>query len=226
MDEIDAVEETQVKERKCILLRIRGGKQFVLQCDVSVPWASPLGAGHLLPPASHPLRGASHFGWALTPRCVVLASPGQAVSPGAAGSPALTCALPRRVTPSWCSGGRSCGTPSARRSSCCSECRACRTSPARPWWSSAKCRSSSAPPTGSDRAPSSPPLIYWVGFPRAPAPRHPWAGHCRDAPCHIQPCAQAPLGAGEEGAQPPAGSWCWPRGSFPGVPPVLCDLSS
>lgn len=33
------MEETQVKERKCILLRIRGGKQFVLQCDVSVPWA-------------------------------------------------------------------------------------------------------------------------------------------------------------------------------------------
>uniref|UniRef100_A0A493SZ56 G protein-coupled receptor kinase n=1 Tax=Anas platyrhynchos platyrhynchos TaxID=8840 RepID=A0A493SZ56_ANAPP len=33
MDEIDSVEETQVKERKCILLRIRGGKQFVLQCD-------------------------------------------------------------------------------------------------------------------------------------------------------------------------------------------------
>lgn len=39
MEEIDSVEETQVKERKCILLRIRGGKQFVLQCDVSVlPW--------------------------------------------------------------------------------------------------------------------------------------------------------------------------------------------
>ena len=37
MEEIDSVEETQVKERKCILLRIRGGKQFVLQCDVSVP---------------------------------------------------------------------------------------------------------------------------------------------------------------------------------------------
>ncbi|NWW17017.1 ARBK1 kinase, partial [Falcunculus frontatus] len=33
MEEIDSVEETQVKERKCILLRIRGGKQFVLQCD-------------------------------------------------------------------------------------------------------------------------------------------------------------------------------------------------
>lgn len=122
----------------------------------------------------------------------------QALSPGTAGSPALTCALPRRATPSWCSGGRSCGTPSARPSSCCSECHACRTSPARPWWSSAKCRSSSAPPTGSDRAPSSPPptppLIYWVGFPRAPAPRHPWARHCGDAPCHIQPCAQAPPG--------------------------------
>lgn len=53
MEEIDSVEETQVKERKCILLRIRGGKQFVLQCDVSVPWAtcrgwppSPAVTGH------------------------------------------------------------------------------------------------------------------------------------------------------------------------------------
>lgn len=44
MEEIDSVEETQVKERKCILLRIRGGKQFVLQCDVSVLWAL-LGGG-------------------------------------------------------------------------------------------------------------------------------------------------------------------------------------
>lgn len=54
MEEIDSVEETQVKERKCILLRIRGGKQFVLQCDVSAPWAacqgwplSPAVTGHL-----------------------------------------------------------------------------------------------------------------------------------------------------------------------------------
>lgn len=46
MEEIDSVEETQVKERKCILLRIRGGKQFVLQCDVSVLWA-PRGGGAL-----------------------------------------------------------------------------------------------------------------------------------------------------------------------------------
>ena len=29
------MEETQIKERKCLLLKIRGGKQFVLQCDVS-----------------------------------------------------------------------------------------------------------------------------------------------------------------------------------------------
>lgn len=36
MEEIESVEETQVKERKCILLKIRGGKQFILQCDVSV----------------------------------------------------------------------------------------------------------------------------------------------------------------------------------------------
>ncbi|KAB0388997.1 hypothetical protein E2I00_010529, partial [Balaenoptera physalus] len=28
-----SVEETQIKERKCLLLKIRGGKQFVLQCD-------------------------------------------------------------------------------------------------------------------------------------------------------------------------------------------------
>lgn len=34
MEEIQLVEETQIKERKC-LLKIRGGKQFVLQCDVS-----------------------------------------------------------------------------------------------------------------------------------------------------------------------------------------------
>uniref|UniRef100_A0A2D4FXI7 G protein-coupled receptor kinase n=3 Tax=Elapinae TaxID=42168 RepID=A0A2D4FXI7_MICCO len=33
MEEIQSVEETQVKDRKCILLKIRGGKQFVLQCD-------------------------------------------------------------------------------------------------------------------------------------------------------------------------------------------------
>ncbi|PKU29666.1 beta-adrenergic receptor kinase 1 [Limosa lapponica baueri] len=48
MEEIDSVEETQVKERKCILLRIRGGKQFVLQCDPppGPRWPSPLGASH------------------------------------------------------------------------------------------------------------------------------------------------------------------------------------
>lgn len=34
MEEIQSVEETQIKERKCLLLKIRGGKQFVLQCDV------------------------------------------------------------------------------------------------------------------------------------------------------------------------------------------------
>lgn len=37
MEEIQSVEETQIKDRKCILLKIRGGKQFVLQCDVSFP---------------------------------------------------------------------------------------------------------------------------------------------------------------------------------------------
>nr|5UKK_A Chain A, Beta-adrenergic receptor kinase 1 [Homo sapiens]5UKL_A Chain A, Beta-adrenergic receptor kinase 1 [Homo sapiens] len=33
MEEIQSVEETQIKERKCLLLKIRGGKQFILQCD-------------------------------------------------------------------------------------------------------------------------------------------------------------------------------------------------
>lgn len=31
------VEETQIKDKKCILLRIKGGKQFVLQCEVGPP---------------------------------------------------------------------------------------------------------------------------------------------------------------------------------------------
>lgn len=34
MEQIVTVEETQVKDKKCILLRIKGGKQFVLQCEV------------------------------------------------------------------------------------------------------------------------------------------------------------------------------------------------
>lgn len=34
MEQIVSVEETQVKDKKCILLRIKGGKQFVLQCEV------------------------------------------------------------------------------------------------------------------------------------------------------------------------------------------------
>lgn len=88
MEEIDSVEETQVKERKCILLRIRGGKQFVLQCDVSVPrvtrcgWpTSPgvtghpcPGASHLLPITGHfpPPPGASCSRWALTKLCWAL----------------------------------------------------------------------------------------------------------------------------------------------------------
>lgn len=44
MEEIQSVEETQIKERKCLLLKIRGGKQFVLQCDVSGVWG-PAGRG-------------------------------------------------------------------------------------------------------------------------------------------------------------------------------------
>lgn len=34
MEQIVTVEETQIKDKKCILLRIKGGKQFVLQCEV------------------------------------------------------------------------------------------------------------------------------------------------------------------------------------------------
>ncbi|XP_036209811.1 beta-adrenergic receptor kinase 2 isoform X1 [Myotis myotis] len=33
MEQIMSVEETQFKDKKCILLRIKGGKQFVLQCE-------------------------------------------------------------------------------------------------------------------------------------------------------------------------------------------------
>lgn len=36
MDQILSVEETQIKDRKCILFRIKGGKQFILQCEVSI----------------------------------------------------------------------------------------------------------------------------------------------------------------------------------------------
>lgn len=34
MEQIVTVDETQIKDKKCILLRIKGGKQFVLQCEV------------------------------------------------------------------------------------------------------------------------------------------------------------------------------------------------
>uniref|UniRef100_A0A8C9P7B0 G protein-coupled receptor kinase n=1 Tax=Spermophilus dauricus TaxID=99837 RepID=A0A8C9P7B0_SPEDA len=33
MEQILSVEETQIKDKKCILFRIKGGKQFVLQCE-------------------------------------------------------------------------------------------------------------------------------------------------------------------------------------------------
>ncbi|XP_067329698.1 G protein-coupled receptor kinase 3 isoform X1 [Anolis sagrei] len=33
MEQILSVEETQVKDKKCILFRIKGGKQFILQCE-------------------------------------------------------------------------------------------------------------------------------------------------------------------------------------------------
>lgn len=38
MEQIVTVEETQIKDKKCILLRIKGGKQFVLQCEVGLPF--------------------------------------------------------------------------------------------------------------------------------------------------------------------------------------------
>lgn len=40
MEQILSVEETQIKDKKCILLRIKGGKQFVLQCEVRLPFFS------------------------------------------------------------------------------------------------------------------------------------------------------------------------------------------
>ena len=43
MEQILTVEETQIKDKKCILLRIKGGKQFVLQCEVS---HAPIPTGH------------------------------------------------------------------------------------------------------------------------------------------------------------------------------------
>lgn len=46
MEQIVTVEETQIKDKKCILLRIKGGKQFVLQCEVGTA-ARP-------PPLHHP----------------------------------------------------------------------------------------------------------------------------------------------------------------------------
>jgi len=40
MEQILSVEETQIKDKKCILLRIKGGKQFVLQCEVRLLYFS------------------------------------------------------------------------------------------------------------------------------------------------------------------------------------------
>ncbi|POI26936.1 hypothetical protein CIB84_009314, partial [Bambusicola thoracicus] len=40
MEQIVSVEETQIKDKKCILLRIKGGKQFVLQCEVRLMFFS------------------------------------------------------------------------------------------------------------------------------------------------------------------------------------------
>lgn len=41
MEEIQSVEDTQIKERKCILLKTREHRQLILQCDVSVPQHLP-----------------------------------------------------------------------------------------------------------------------------------------------------------------------------------------
>lgn len=54
MEEIQSVEETQIKERKCLLLKIRGGKQFVLQCDVSGGPGRGVGAGTQWPSGPPP----------------------------------------------------------------------------------------------------------------------------------------------------------------------------
>lgn len=35
MEQIVSVDDTQIKDKKCILLRIKGAKQFVLQCEVN-----------------------------------------------------------------------------------------------------------------------------------------------------------------------------------------------
>lgn len=74
MEEIDSVEETQVKERKCILLRIRGGKQFVLQCDVSVPWVTRWGWPPSPGVTRHPCQvlAISCLSLAISPGCQLL----------------------------------------------------------------------------------------------------------------------------------------------------------
>lgn len=93
MEEIQSVEETQIKERKCLLLKIRGGKQFVLQCDVSG------GLGGLQ-------AGAV---WGQSGLWGTQAPPNR---------PRDVC----RATRSWCSGRRSCVTRTARPSSWYSGC--------------------------------------------------------------------------------------------------------
>uniref|UniRef100_A0A671SX55 [beta-adrenergic-receptor] kinase n=1 Tax=Sinocyclocheilus anshuiensis TaxID=1608454 RepID=A0A671SX55_9TELE len=59
MEQIVTVEETQIKDKKCILLRIKGGKQFVLQCEVHSVTVSIFGST---------LCPRSHHTWLRSPR--------------------------------------------------------------------------------------------------------------------------------------------------------------
>ncbi|XP_021112790.1 beta-adrenergic receptor kinase 2 isoform X2 [Heterocephalus glaber] len=56
MEQILSVEETQIKDKKCILFRIKGGKQFILQCEVSAlsSWGTQAVA-FLCTPSKQPL---------------------------------------------------------------------------------------------------------------------------------------------------------------------------
>lgn len=79
MEQIVTVDETQIKDKKCILLRIKGGKQFVLQCEVAEDF---MVFSIFLP-------------------CAVKRIP-MSLSSSYASTPCLS-----RVTPSLCSGRRS-----------------------------------------------------------------------------------------------------------------------
>ncbi|XP_060238586.1 beta-adrenergic receptor kinase 2 isoform X2 [Meriones unguiculatus] len=62
MEQILSVEETQIKDRKCILFRIKGGKQFVLQCESDPEFAQWLKElTHTFTEAQRLLRRAPKF---------------------------------------------------------------------------------------------------------------------------------------------------------------------